>query len=233
MSTLARVAARRILFGHQSVGADILRGLAALAAASPHAGLRIADAPGGPPDVPVFAHAKVGRNGDPLGKTNAFSRLLQSPGAFDVALHKYCYVDVRPDTDVDTLFADYAAAMDRLAATHPHTRLVHVTIPLVRVPEGPAARLRRLVSGPSVAARANQRREAFNARLREAFGREPVFDLALVESTRPDGREHRVPAPGGARALVPDYPHDGGHLNDLGSARAAAALVDVLGAVLR
>src|SRR5687768_257722 len=108
---LTRVARQRILFGHQSVGADILRGLAALATASPVAGLHIAEAAAAPSDGPVFAHASVGRNGDPRGKTDAFARLLQAPARFDLALHKYCYVDVQPDTDVDALFADYRAAM--------------------------------------------------------------------------------------------------------------------------
>jgi hypothetical protein len=233
MNDLARVATHRVLFGHQSVGTDILRGLATLAAASPTAGLQIVDASAAPSAGPVFAHAKVGRNGDPRGKTDAFATLLQAPVRFDVALHKYCYVDVRPETDVDALFVDYTKAMARLAAAHPRTRLVHVTIPLVRVPSGGVARLRALVSGPSAQERANRQREAFNARLRETFAREPLFDLAAVESSTPDGRDHRVPAPDGVRAMVPAYTNDGGHLNDAGAARAAAALVRVLASVLR
>ena len=63
--------------------------------------------------------------------------------------------------------------------------------------------------------------------MRNAYrGREPVFDLATIESTRPDGRREAIRA--GSRsgyALVPAYTSDNSHLNEQGRRRVAEELL--------
>jgi hypothetical protein len=64
---------------------------------------------------------------------------------------------------------------------------------------------------------------------REYGGREPLFDLAAVESTRPDGSRETLSLGGKtAFALHPGYTNDGSHLNEVGRRRAAEALLTLL-----
>jgi lysophospholipase L1-like esterase len=76
----------------------------------------------------------------------------------------------------------------------------------------------------------NLRREQYNRLLREAYaGREPLFDLARIESTAPDGSPVRVQWKDmTAPVLYPAYTDDGGHLNAEGRRRAARELIAVL-----
>jgi lysophospholipase L1-like esterase len=60
-------------------------------------------------------------------------------------------------------------------------------------------------------------------------GKEPVFDLARIESTRPDGTRETFTQDGKTYyALVPAYTKDGGHLNKLGRKKVAEQLLLLL-----
>jgi hypothetical protein len=224
---------RTVLFGHQSVGANVIEGVQELAARE-GIPLRVAQADPAAEPAATFLHAFVAENGDPERKLRSFAQALQAwpAGGPDLALVKLCYVDFRADTDVRALFARYAAAVAELSARYPGTTFVHVTAPLTTVQGGPKALAKRLLRRPPAGVAENARREAYNALLREAYaGRAPVFDLALVESTRPDGRRETVSWGGHAvPVLVAAYTDDGGHLNRVGRLRAARALVEALAA---
>jgi hypothetical protein len=234
-SDLARVAAARIFFGHQSVGMNILGGLKALAAEEGVA-LRIVESARGADLEPgTVAHAFIGKNGDPRGKLEAFEAAMAAFSGRDpdVALMKFCFVDFAADTDVAALFDRYQATMARLKAAHPRTVFVHLTVPLTTTGHGPRDFLKRLL-GRTTSAAVNARREAFSDLLRSRYGgREPLFDLAREESTAPDGQ--RETGTWGGRpvpALVPAYTDDGGHLDAVGARRVATALVSMLGPLL-
>jgi hypothetical protein len=219
---LARVAGQRVIFGHQSVGANVLEGLRVLAARE-----RMA--------VPVTG-IRVAENGDPLRKLRGFEQAMAGEGAgADIALLKFCYADIGPETDVRALFEAYRAAMARLRVAHPGTAFVHVTVPLTDLQRGPRALAKRLLGRPLHGTVENFRREEYNALLRAQYrGREPVFDLARVESTAPDGAAVRVAWEGRlAPALAHEYTDDGGHLNAAGRLRAARELLGVLAGVVR
>ncbi len=227
---LEAVARRTVLFGHQSVGTDILGGLHDLAAqeAVP---LRIEEVKSAQGLAPgAFAHAFVAENGNPALKLQSFERVLgQGPAAVDVALVKFCFVDVTDGGDAKQLFARYQEAMRALQARHPRTTFVHVTVPITTFPPGPKAFVKRLL-GRDRTERDNVRREEFNALVRGAYqGREPLFDLARLEATRPDGRPEATEV-GGKQvpALVPAYTDDGGHLNAVGRRRIARELVRLI-----
>lgn len=232
---LEAVARRAILFGHQSVGMNLLDGLQKLAARE-GVSLRVVDVSAAPAAAPsTISHLFVDENGDPLGKLQSFARAMgvlptSSP---DIALVKFCYVDFRPDTDAGALFARYQATVSDLLARHPSTRFVHVTAPLSTVQSGPKAWAKRLLGKTPYGLAENARREDFNALLRQAYaGREPLFDLALVESTLPDGSRTTVSWNGRSLPiLAAPYTDDGGHLNEEGRLRAARELVAVLAAV--
>jgi hypothetical protein len=198
--------------------------------------LRVEDVSSAPTVAPAtIAHVFVTENGDPDRKPRSFARVLDSlaNASPDIALLKFCYVDFRADTDVEALFHRYQAAIAEYRARHPATTFVHVTAPLTTVEGGVKALVKRWSGRVPFGLAENARREEFNGLLRKAYqGREPLFDLARVESTRPDGRRETVDWNGRAvPALADAYALDDGHLNEAGQDRAARELLAVLAAV--
>lgn len=226
---LERIARERIYFGHQSVGANLLEGVQELAADA-RVEVRIQRAEHASQVPPAtFGHTFVAENGQPLKKLESFRAALGS-APVDLALVKFCYVDIRADTDVKTLFARYRETLAELQKAHPRTTFVHVTLPLTTAQTGWKALAKRLLGRAPSGTVENVRREEYNRLLRAAYaGREPLFDLARVESTAPDGTAVRVAWDGAiAPALAPAYTDDGGHLNAEGRRRAARELIAVL-----
>jgi hypothetical protein len=229
---LQLVASRAILFGHQSVGGNVLEGLRAVAKEQ-GVELRIAEVQSAKEVQPgTFGHVLVAANGEPRRKLASFTSALGGADP-DLALVKFCYVDFDARTDAKALFADYQATLRDLRARHPRTTFVHVTVPLA-ADEGLLKSLAKKILGKtSGAVPANARRSEFNALLRSAFAGEPLFDLAAVESTDGAGRAVSAKLDGQpVPMLAPEYTDDGGHLNAAGSRRAALALVDVLATAL-
>jgi hypothetical protein len=232
---LEAVARRAIFFGHQSVGMNLLDGVQKLAAQEGMA-LRVVDVTAAPSAAPsTISHLFVEENGNPARKLQDFARAMGAvpPSSPDIALVKFCYVDFTSDTDARALLARYRATVSELQAQHPGTRFVHVTAALSTVQTGPKAWAKRLLGKTPYGLAENARREDFNALLREAYaGREPLFDLARVESTLPDGSPATVSWKGRNLPVLADaYTDDGGHLNEEGRLRAARELVSILAAV--
>ena len=213
---LQRLSHERIYFGHQSVGANILQGVKELSRAA---------------GVPLFIKDElVAENGDPQRKLESFAKSLGSGAHYDVALVKFCYVDIDAETDAAALFDRYRIAVNELRARNPRTVFVHATLPLTTVQTGPKAWAKRLLDRAPYGTVENVRREQYNRLLRATYaGREPIFDLARMEATAPDGKLVTVTWEGvTAPALAAEYTDDGGHLNALGRARAAREFIAVL-----
>ena len=231
---LERIAQRRIFFGHQSVGVNLLDGIKQLAT-SVGVPIRVIEVPtaSGVPQATI-GHTFVARNRDPLQKLQSFEHAFgQQPTGLDIALMKFCYVDITADTDAKALFARYRATIDDLRAKNPGTTFVHVTAPLTNVQSGLKESLKKLIGRAPYGTIENIRREEYNALLRHAYqGREPVFDLARAESIAPDGTAATVEWQGSiAPVMAPAYTDDGGHLNAAGKLRAARELISVLAAI--
>jgi hypothetical protein len=109
---------------------------------------------------------------------------------------------------------------------------VHVTVPLTTVEPAPKAWVKSIL-GRVTERDAEVKRNQFNQKLRQTYtGVDPVFDLAEVESTRPDGsRTYFSHGNDRIYTLVPEYTTDGGHLNELGRRVAAERLLHVLSQV--
>lgn len=233
-ATLQGVAERRVFFGHQSVGMNLLEGLQELAKRE-GVPLRVVEARGAGSEPGTLAHAFLEENGAPLKKLSSFSRQLAGGAGADVAFMKFCYVDVTADTDVAALFAAYRKTVAEVQAASPGTTLLHVTVPLQAVEGGVRGWAKRLLGRSPWGTSHNARREELNELMRREYaGKAPLFDLARVEATRPDGSSETSPWQGGqVRALVPAYTDDGGHLNAEGRRRAATELAAVLAAIPR
>lgn len=230
-----RLKTRRIFFGHQSVGGNLLDGVRQVIASNPQIGLRVveadrlSDVPG-----PALVHRAIGRNYDPASKNAAFMAVLDSTtSALDVALYKFCYVDIGADTDPDVLFASYVHTIDEVQMRHPTVAIVHVTLPLMSAtPPGRAkALVRRALGRPPISeVEYNVKRNRYNTLLRARYaGRAPVFDLARIESTRSDGsRSYFVRGSDTVYTLAPEWTTDGGHLNATAQRLAAEQFLIVL-----
>jgi hypothetical protein len=226
------LAVKRIYFGHQSVGYNLIEGLQSWAAERPDLGLKIvesksADGLAGP----AFMHAKNGANYEPFEKMQDFSKTLEAGVGekADVAFFKFCYVDFSPETDVEKVFAGYKQTLASLHGKYPKTKFLHVTVPLTIVQSGPKATLKKLLGKKLGGAEANVVRNRFNDLMRKEYGgREPLFDLAAVESTRPDGLVRFDQDGTSYPALAPEYSSDGKHLNTDGARWASAHLLKTL-----
>jgi hypothetical protein len=225
------VAQRRILFGHQSVGANVLDGVARLAHEQPAAGLRIAAADA-PLDGPALAHLLIGQNERPLSKIAHFDWLMASRAGewAEIAFFKFCYADINAATDVPGLFESYRRAHEARKARHPRTIFVHLTVPLTSVQRGAKGWLKKMTGSAAWGERENVKRSEYNELLRRSYsGIEPIFDLARLESAGEgasfvrDGRRYE--------SLASGYSSDGGHLNPTGQVAIAAQLVDFLAAL--
>jgi hypothetical protein len=234
---LQTVSRARVLFAHQSVGRNILEGVQALAAQA-RVPVRVQQIDGAPPDAgPGIFHAYVGTNGDGESKLVAFAGLLDRPDrpAYDVAALKFCYEDLARDAKGrNGLLERYAARVGALQQSRPDIRVMHVTSPLRADPPGWKTRIKRLVGKATEEDSDNAARNAYNAALRARYATASVFDIAAVESTRPDGSRSSFAAPvGPVYTLAPEYTSDGGHLNEKGRRLAAAAFLHSLASTLK
>lgn len=183
-------------------------------------------------DAPVLAQAAVGRNQYPETKIDAFTEIVRGGvGTWaDLALFKFCYVDVTSKTDVNTLFTSYREAMATLKSEYPQTTFVHVTVPLVSRSQGWKDVVKRILGRKLGSDDDNIKRNEYNQLLlREYDGKEPVFDLALAESTHADGTRESFAVKGKQYfALAKEYASDGAHLNDLGQRQVAVQFMSAL-----
>lgn len=220
---LTALAESRVFFAHMSVGKNIISGLDQLYAAHDMASPTVLDIePGQAPDVGdggVIVSSLIGENRHPYRKLENFESTLRAglSSDVDVALIKFCYIDVRWDTDVDRLFSTYRATLDELQRDFPDVRFIHVTTPLTTGAYGLKDHIKLLVGRDD-----NGSRERYNEMLRTTYGEDQVLDVATLEGTAPDGTFRAE--------LYRGYSSDGAHLNATGQGLAAAEFVRMLAA---
>lgn len=225
-----RLAARRLFFGHQSVGGNILDGVVKVLAEHPDIGLRVVEASDpARMTAPALYHARIGKNGAPQTKLESFRQIAGAMGE-GAAMVKYCYVDVDAGTDPAKLFGAYRDGIAALKAANPSLTVVHLTLPL-QADWGHFHHYWRVLRNQLTTYRElNSLRHAFNEQVRQTYGgRDPIFDLAQLQSVGADGREQavrwqwrRVPV------LARDWTEDGGHLNEAGRRRVGEAFLAFL-----
>lgn len=201
---------KKVLFNHQSVGANLLSGIDTLAAADAtrYSVVRTSNPTPtwyGAPTSGVGDFTK-GSNGDPKSKIAGFDALVRELGYgahVDMALMKFCYVDMRI-LKPQTLWDRYRTTMQALQREYPDVTFVWTTVPLT--------------------ARHNPDQMLVNDAIRryvQANGG-VLFDLAALESVTPAGSV--ATGNDGAPRLASEYDSgDGGHLNETGRVRLASA----------
>jgi len=224
------LAKKKIFFGHQSVGFNIIDGIKSVLAENPNIKLNIVETRD-PSDfnVGVFAHFRVGINEDPQSKTEDFSQIIDSDigGKVDISFHKYCFIDVTGNSDIENIFDDYAIKMKKMTKEYPDVKFIHVTIPLTTIQTGPKAWVKKILGRSVGGFDANIKRNNYNKLLISAYqNSHSIFDLAAVEALKPDGHFESFTAKGQTYlSLYGGYTTDGGHLNQLGEKLVAEKLL--------
>jgi hypothetical protein len=228
---------KKTFFGHQSVGDDIIAGINDLLKENHQTRIRIVASKASTYfRSPVFAHYYVGKNTNPTSKINAFASYLKNGigETVDIAFFKFCYVDINGQTNIDRLFTEYKNTLKYLKNDYPKTTYVHVTVPLTVTKTSIKTWIKLLMKQTYIwEYDDNIQRNKFNHLLREEYkAYDPIFDLATIESTFPNGKTCSFTRNGTVyHSLVPAYTTDGGHLNELGRRVIAGQLLLFLASI--
>ena len=233
-SSWEKLSNKKIYFGHQSVGYNIIEGIEDIMKENPKIKLNIVEGTDPASMTPgTFAHSSVGKNTDPGSKIKAFADYIdQGIGKnADAAALKFCYVDILLETDVDRMFSEYSYSMAEVKKKYPDLKIIHFTTPLM-VQKTTWKHLVKKILRIKDPWRygSNIKRNEYNQKLVEKYlDKDPILDIAMIESTYPDGTCSTFEADGKTYySLVPEYTTDGGHLNEIGRKKVAEQLVLLL-----
>lgn len=231
VEAIKKVAGKKIFFGHMSVGLNILDGLKDLQNEKPEFNnINIIEMNSDPViEQAGLYHQKVGYNAIPKGKCDMFESILSTNEIgkkFDIVMLKFCYVDFGKETDVKEIFEYYVRTVNNIKSKFPYLQIVHITVPLAVHSGGIKKSIKNLIYDDMP----NIKRNEFNILLKNEYeGKDPILDLAAVESTYPDGNREFFEHDGDVvYALIPGYTNDGGHLNEVSRYRAANEMIRVL-----
>lgn len=225
-----KLAEKRIYFGHQSVGYNIMDGVKSIMNELPNIKLNIVETKD-PKDFngPIFAHSPNGMNKDPFSKIDAFKEGIETKLAdkVDIAFFKFCYIDIMEHSDVNAVFDHYMSTMSELKEKYPEITFVDFSVPIRTVNVSVKAQFKRLVKANVWGDKDNINRNIYNEMLREKCDSEKsFFDIAAIESLNEDGKNCLVKLKGKKYPLLcPEYSSDGGHLNEKGKLHIAKYLL--------
>lgn len=230
---------KRIFFGHQSVGSNIIDGIQnILADIGEKERIPIVDLKGnGSVDQAGFYHDRIGKNRNPYSKIESFKNYLieQELGEFyDIAFIKFCFVDINKDTNVDKLFLNYQLSMNEISDQFPNVKILHVTTPLKSRPQkfrkNISRNLKKLLGMTSNGDLDNVNINRYNRLMRNAYSENGlIFDLAKIESENSDGSRSTFRYQGNEYMyLSSDLTNDGGHLNQEGKLKSGKKLLQTL-----
>jgi len=228
---IAALVNKRILFGHASVGNNIIEGIRDIITADNRfEKINIQKLESNHQiSAPGFYHFGVRKNGFPKKKCDHFKQILIENGLgqkADIAFFKFCYVDIEMDANVQELFNYYVDTVESIKRKFQNIKMIHVTTPYYSHKRGLKGFIKRLIK-PDLH---NVKRNEFNNKLIEKYNQsDPIFDLATVESTYPDGSRSSFKYKGKTYySLANEYTYDGGHLNKTGRYLAAKNLLKTL-----
>lgn len=219
---------KRIFFGHQSIGQDIILGVEEILRAHPEIPINVLEMiDSRPVNEAAIYHKRIGRNTRPQSKINSFRNVMDSNTnpQFDIALMKFCYVDITSSSVPEEVFEHYERSLSALHEKYPETSFLHATVPIESVPRTLAGRFKGLVKevvrAPGVL-EDNASRQRFNELIRRRHGGgDALFDIALCEAVGPNGRLN-YKLLGNDKIYFMDAAYseeDGGHLGPEGRVR--------------
>jgi hypothetical protein len=216
---------KKIFFGHQSVGNNIIQGIEVLKGNDSLNNFSIQNITGNlERKNGILMHANIGRNTDPKSKIDDFARYIREElkDSVDIALMKFCYVDFSNTTDIEELFGYYKKTVTMLQTEYPSIRFLHCTAPVMTYSNNGLKRLAKRILKKDNNVFINR----YNSLVRKNFSSEIIFDLAKVESTYTNGKVNEYSS--GVQALIEHYTSDGGHLNTLGQKMVSIEFIKFL-----
>jgi len=225
---------KKIYFGHQSVGNNIMDGIKDVMKEHPEIKVNIVEtADESDFKVGLLAHSRVGKNVDPKSKIAEFVDFINSGigKKADAAALKFCYVDMKAETDVGGIFSKYNVSIEQLKRKYPDLAVIHFTEPLTTTKTYWKTRLKKLIGKNDIwEYDDNIKRNEYNEMLIKKYdGKELVFDIAKIQSTYPDGTRCGFTKDGKTYySMVPEYTTDGGHLNEIGRKKVAEQFLILL-----
>lgn len=237
---LSEIRKQYIMFGHQSVGLNIIEGLETLAYNNPERySLKILNNPSALTQ-PALVRWINGENFKPHGKIDAFMAKMKSEDANsmvwakvgNIAYFKFCYVDFNSlDIDINAIFDHYIASMESLITAYPNCMLVHITIPITALIW--ASDKQR-----------NVNRHLYNEKLRAYIDSTGgfLYDLADLEAYDESENYQSFEYSGKTYPMMwysandpqnNGYSYDGGHLNAKGKLHMASAMWSLWGAMIK
>lgn len=229
---------KNIYFGHQSVGDNIIDGVTKIVNTNDSINLNIKHI--NAPEIqannnPVFAHSYIGKNGDTDSKYSDFKSFMRNGlgDTSDLAFLKLCYWDIRRNTDINSVFNNYKNMIIELKREYPNTTFIHSTVPLMSHSNSLIDNIKRILRPDNDDLDNIKRNELNTLILNEYSANEPVFDIALVEATLPNGELATFTNDGKKYYYLPDeYTHDGAHLNDYAREHVAEQLLITLANII-
>ena len=214
---------KNILFGHQSVGFNIIDGIK-LHVKNLNLNLNVEEISNfekllDSTQQSTIFHYKNGKNKFPESKINSFYEAIKNTEVtnnVNFAGFKFCYVDFNENTDINKVFNTYVKTIDSLNNDYPNLKIIHFTAPLRSVSGGIKGLLKKML-GKKSGIEDNYIRQKFNNLLLKEYDNQYIFDLAKIQSTYPNGkREFSVYKKEKIYSLIPSYTNDGGHLSSKG-----------------
>ena len=232
-SAWKKLTQKKIYFGHQSVGFNIIDGIKDLMKENPKIKLNIVEtADQSDFGAGLFAHSRIGKNVYPKSKIDEFVEFINKGigGKADAAALKFCYVDVKAGTNVENIFNSYSNSISKIKNKYSNLTIIHFTTPLTQRQTGIKASIKKLIGRPVGGVDDNIKRNEYNEMLRKEYeGKGSLFDIAKIESTFPDGTRCSFTKDGKTYySMVPEYTYDGGHLNETGRKKVAEQLLILL-----
>ena len=73
----------------------------------------------------VFAHSRVGQNGNPESKIEGFANVISKGigDTADIAFFKFCFLDITAKTDIEKVFNHYKSSMSLLKKKIPENKV--------------------------------------------------------------------------------------------------------------
>jgi hypothetical protein len=223
-----KVSEMKILFGHQSVGFNIIDGINDIIAENSNIKLNIVETRNvSQYSKGVFAHFRVGENLKPKLKIEDFknSVLSDENKDLDIAFLKLCYVDIDGKTDAASLFEMYQATVEELKK---QVKIIHFTGPLTTSQITWKTKIKAILGKEDIWEFAdNITRNEYNEILLNRYqATDPIVNIAEIESTYDNGKRESFNAKGKIHyALIKEYTYDKGHLNEIGRKKVAQALL--------
>lgn len=221
---------KKVFFGHQSVGNNMINGLNTLIENNDDLNfikvltienyLKLENKDDD--SLFYFIHTRIGENGHPQKKIDDFKKNIQILHEVDAAFMKFCYADIRPHSNIESIYTNYKSAHIELSNEFKNTKFIYFTVP-VTAKQGTIKRVIKSIVGKEDQ---NINRFKYNELLRND-SIQYLFDIAFHESN------NNLSKSKGIEYLKKEYTYDENHLNETGSKYIVSLLINFLNKSLK